>query len=336
MYYKVTIVIPVYNVEFFIERCLLSAFNQSFKSIEYLLIDDRGTDKSIEIAKTIIHSHQRKQDIKIISHHQNQGPGATRNTGIANARGEYIYFLDSDDAISIDAIAKLYEVVTSKKVDVVVGSYTSIDFGNTNKKWEWLFDSNLIEGEFSVANYYLRGGYYVMTWNKLYSLKFLRSKKIYCEPASIHEDVFFSLQVALSARSIITVPAITYFYSFRAGSTMDNLGESNIFHYTETFKLLVNYSKSYTQFSIYNRLIFFVYGQRFSLLEKINNSTHITLEKRNILSKQIAAISFLNLTEIWALKTTPISHKIKFSISLVPYKFQLSFLRVIKYLKRRK
>lgn len=335
MSYKVTIVIPIYNVEHFIERCLHSAFNQSFKSIEYLLIDDRGTDKSIEIAKSIIHSHARKQDIKLISHPHNQGLGATRNTGIANAKGEYVYFLDSDDAISLNAIEKLYEVVVSKKIDVVVGSYTSVDYSNSNKKWEWRFDHKVIEGGFSVANNYLTGGNYVMMWNKLYSLQFLKKNKIYCISGT-HEDNFYSLQVALNAQSLVTIPDVTYYYSLREGSIMNVIGEKNFLDYMDTFKLMINYSALYTQFSIYNKLLFFVYGQRFSLLEKINNSTHIALEKRERLSKQIAAICFLSFTEIWSLKTTSISHKIKFSMSLIPYKLQLSFLKVIKYLKRGK
>lgn len=104
---------------------------------------------------------------------------------------------------------------------------------------------------------------------------------------------------------------------------MHILGEKNFLDHIESSKLMVNYSASYTQFSIYNRLISFVYGQRFTWLKEINRSTHITVEKRDSSSKQTAAIKFLTFTEIWSIRAASISRKMRLSISLFPYKFQL-------------
>ncbi|MEA5141187.1 glycosyltransferase family 2 protein [Arcicella rigui] len=331
MDYKVTIIIPIYNVELFIERCLLSAFNQSFNSIEYLLINDRGSDKSIEIAKKIVESHPRKCDIKFINHPYNIGLGATRNTGIDNAKGEYVYFLDSDDTIPTHAIEKLYEVASNEKVDVVVGSYTSVDFNGNNQKWEWIFSKNIIRGEYSVGNFFLHGGYYVMIWNKLYNTEFLRKNKIYCIPESLNEDVFFSIQVALTAQSLGTIKDITYLYTFRKGSIMYTFIEKNILDYIKTIVELIRYSKEYRNTIIYNRFIYYIYGLRFTLLKKINSSMNISVSKKKDLSKQAVNIQFLSFVEIWALKNVLTIHKAKFSMSFMPYRFQLFFLDSIEY-----
>ena len=93
--YKVTLSMPIYNVAPYVERALLSALNQTFESIEFLLVDDRGTDNSMDIVRRIIKDHPRGKDVRIIEHPHNIGLGATRNTAIDNAQGEYLFFMDS-------------------------------------------------------------------------------------------------------------------------------------------------------------------------------------------------------------------------------------------------
>ena len=95
---KVSIVIPVYNVEPYIEECLQSVMRQSYRGeIECILIDDCGTDNSMGIAVQLIEEYNGPIDIKVMHHEHNQGLSAARNTGIDAACGDYIYFLDSDD-----------------------------------------------------------------------------------------------------------------------------------------------------------------------------------------------------------------------------------------------
>ena len=120
--YKVTLSMPIYNVAPYVERALLSALNQTFESIEFLLVDDRGTDNSMDIVRRIIKDHPRGKDVRIIEHPHNIGLGATRNTAIDNAQGEYLFFMDSDDEITPDCIQVLYDKMMEEKVDFVVGS----------------------------------------------------------------------------------------------------------------------------------------------------------------------------------------------------------------------
>ena len=124
--YKVTLSMPIYNVAPYVERALLSALNQTFESIEFLLVDDRGTDNSMDIVRRIIKDHPRGKDVRIIEHPHNIGLGATRNTAIDNAQGEYLFFMDSDDEITPDCIQVLYDKMMEEKVDFVVGSLSLI------------------------------------------------------------------------------------------------------------------------------------------------------------------------------------------------------------------
>ena len=104
MKYDVTIGIPVYKAVDYIEKTMESALNQTFGSVEYLVVDDCGNDGSIEVVERLQKEHQRGKDIRILHNNQNLGVGKTRNVILEEAKGEYLYFLDSDDIMEHDAI----------------------------------------------------------------------------------------------------------------------------------------------------------------------------------------------------------------------------------------
>ena len=106
--YEVTLIIPVYNVANYIRDSLLSALAQTFESIEYIVVDDCGTDDSLEIVKSILSSHQRAKDVFIYRHNCNKGLSAARNTGLEKAHGKFVYFIDSDDEITKGVPVKKY------------------------------------------------------------------------------------------------------------------------------------------------------------------------------------------------------------------------------------
>ena len=105
MKYDVTIGIPVYRAEPYIRQTMESALSQTYSSIEFLVVDDGGGDRSVEIIKELKASHLRGKDIRILTHVQNQGVSASRNQIIDEARGEYLYFMDADDLIAENAIS---------------------------------------------------------------------------------------------------------------------------------------------------------------------------------------------------------------------------------------
>ena len=129
---KVSIIIPVYNVEKYIERCLRSVISQTYSNIECILVNDGTPDRSFEIAKEFINKYNHKEksniDFILIEHEHNKGLSEARNTGVRASTGEYVYFLDSDDAIMPEAIKDLVQTVErNKRPDVIYGSTLLID-----------------------------------------------------------------------------------------------------------------------------------------------------------------------------------------------------------------
>ena len=223
----ITISMPIYNVEKCVERALLSALNQSYENLEYIVVDDKGNDNSIEIVKDIILKHPRGKYVRIIEHDCNRGTGATKNTAIKNAKGRFLYFMDSDDEISLDCIYKLHEEICRTKVDVVSGSYQKITPINTidcsMKQTVEINKESIILGFFD-------GRFPVYTWNKLYDLDFLKEFNIACIDNQTIEDNYFTFQVLLYARSYSVISDITYSYILReTSSTAGNLWSIKVF-----------------------------------------------------------------------------------------------------------
>lgn len=140
---KVSIIIPVYNAAPYLERCLDSAINQTLKDIEIICVNDCSKDNSLEILN--LYSSQDSR-IKVLNHEVNKGEGATRNTGLEIASGEYIAFLDADDALSLNFCENLYNKTLETKPDLVLGTALRIQGEKQNKieENEIVFEHNNI------------------------------------------------------------------------------------------------------------------------------------------------------------------------------------------------
>ncbi len=218
---------PVYNVEKYVERALLSALNQSFESIEFLVIDDKGSDRSIEIVREIMATHPRGGDVRIIDHGVNQGTGATKNSAIKAATGEYIFFMDSDDEISPNCIELFYSKMMEHPVDLVVGGYRYVGL-EEETLFERRYEDRVIEGNGEVAMNQYRKNYgssklHVQMWNKLYKLSFIRDNDISCVPNQLNEDNIFTTKVVFAAHSCRFLSDVTYLYFERVGSAVYNV-----------------------------------------------------------------------------------------------------------------
>ena len=120
MDYLVTVIVPVYKVEKYIERCARALFEQTFRSIEYIFVDDLSPDDSMEIVRRVASWYPaRRNAIRCVRHFKNRGVAAARNTGLHEANGDYIAFCDGDDWMEPDAIEKMYEAAVRTEADVV-------------------------------------------------------------------------------------------------------------------------------------------------------------------------------------------------------------------------
>lgn len=129
---KVSVIVPVYNVEEYIRECIKSIQVQTYSNLEIIVVNDGTKDKSIEIIKDLIKTDSR---IRVISQ-PNQGLSAARNTGIENASGKYVAMIDSDDKIKPDFIKHLFDVADSQSADIVRGSFRDFE-GNITQRMDF-------------------------------------------------------------------------------------------------------------------------------------------------------------------------------------------------------
>lgn len=217
---EVTIGIPVYNAEGFIERCLLSTLNQTFHNIEILLVDDCGKDCSIEVAERIAKSHPRGECVRIVRHEHNMGVAHARNTIVREARGKYLYFMDSDDAISKDAITLLYNKAEQYNAETVWGSYQIITY-NTKVMDKIQYPDTLLFGDDKLIEYEcIDMGERLQTsiWNILFRLDFIRSLGIEFEQHGFFDDMIFHYRMQPKVKRAVLISDITYLYYKRENS----------------------------------------------------------------------------------------------------------------------
>ena len=217
----VSVVLPIYNVEKYLSRCLESVVNQSYRKLEIILVDDESPDKCPEICDKWAAKDSR---IKVI-HKKNGGLGHARNTGIENATGEYICFVDSDDYIASDTIEKAYEAVKKENADIGIFGFLTVDKnGNVtnvitpktkcqkyvDEKVLTVFLPDLISWnpDNGVATD-LR----MSAWTALYSMELIQrnSWRFVSEREIISEDVYSLLDLYRNVKTVVVIPEAFYF-----------------------------------------------------------------------------------------------------------------------------
>ncbi|WP_106829375.1 glycosyltransferase [Parabacteroides pacaensis] len=297
--YKVSFQMPIYNAERFVERALLSALNQTFSSIEYLIIDDKGSDGSMEIVRKIVSQHPRGKDVRIIEHEKNEGIGATRNAALDLATGKYLFFMDDDDEIASDCIEILYNKMQEHPVDVVIPSfvYRSLDdkISSTHR-----YPDIIIEGEvFPIAfyRYVKENDIFVAGWNRLYNLEFLRNNNIRCVPDHLNEDCWFTYQVILKATSVCLLSNITLYYTINPDSVCGNnqkrgYSQRICEQYVDIERRKTDYIGELKSTELYPALVFDIIFMSFYYAYKFMDSQQITNDQKIKYVRQILSNRF--------------------------------------------
>lgn len=228
MEYDVTIGIPLYEAELYIKRSLESALSQSYPSIEYLIIDDCGHDNSMTVVREIQKTHSRGKDIRILSHSSNMGVSASRNQIIDEARGRYLYFMDSDDVISNDAISLLMDAVGVNDAEIAFGSYEKIE--TSGKCTLYQYPSLQLTGKDQLASFAYRryGGIQASACNYLVKVSLLRDSHLRFIDADYWEDFVFTFDLVTFVSRAVLLPDITYSYYCREHSLSNYQGRAFI------------------------------------------------------------------------------------------------------------
>ncbi|MBD5402939.1 glycosyltransferase [bacterium] len=207
----VSVIVPVYNVEKYLKRCLNSLINQTLKNIEIICINDGSTDKSAKI----LNEYSSDKRIKIINQ-QNSGPSISRNKGINIAKGEYIGFIDSDDWVDLDFYEKLYKSATKHNTDIATAGI--IRLHKLHKKYHLKITKEEISNNTNEKFLLCDCPEKSYVWNKIYKTEWLKSNNLKFEEGIIYEDVIFTPEVLFYSDKIVTVPNTYYYYWRRKNS----------------------------------------------------------------------------------------------------------------------
>ena len=218
MKYDVTIGIPVYKSVDFIQRSLESALNQTYTSIEFLIVDDCGIDGSMDIVEQLRTNHPRGKDLFVIHHLQNLGVSAARNRIIDDAHGDYLYFMDSDDVIAENTIELLMHAVRKYDAEIVFGSYEKIEVSGRKTIYQYPSLQLLQEDELASFAYRKFAGIQASACNYLVKTSLLRAHNHRFIDTNYWEDLVFTFDLVTIIKRAILLPDITYTYLCRNDS----------------------------------------------------------------------------------------------------------------------
>ena len=219
---KVSIVTPVYKVEKYIGDCIQSVINQTYPSIEFVLVDDCGGDKSVDIINDFISStHKDGLEIKLIHHEHNQGVSAARSHAMQAATGDYIFCLDSDDMLKPECIDHLVKRMDETDADFVVCGHYS-DMENSALGGHLCAPVALIERNEECIHALAKCWFNVAPWCKLLKRSFIEKNHLYFRDGIINEDVPWTFQLCLNADRIAFLNEDLYYYRYNDISIMSS------------------------------------------------------------------------------------------------------------------
>jgi len=269
---KVSAIVPVYNVEMYLEECLDSIVKQTFNDIEIILVNDGSTDRSPEIMKL----YASKDSRITVLNQPNSGVSAARNTGIEHASGEYILFVDSDDMIVPDAIEKLYRKADETGAELVIGNtlYCYPDGRQSAlhpfSRNETLNNGSLRTGEEAYTELMKQDKFPPLIWLYFMRRDIIINNQLYFHAGIIHEDELWCVKAMLSVQKVLLLDFNYYLYRQRDGSIMhsDNYG-FRIQSLFEVAKALYQYTEELQKKGISQGTVALIYVRIFYFCHSI-------------------------------------------------------------------
>ena len=241
---KVSVIVPVYNVEKYLDKCLTSLVNQTLKDIEIIVVNDGTKDNS----QDIIDRYAKKYKNIIVIKKENGGLSSARNDGIEKATGEYIGFVDSDDYIEYDMYEKMYQKAKTNDYDVVVCDL------------KYIYDDREVDAFSNINNDLLTKeevktcflNIYPSVWNKIYKKELIKDNNILFKKGVWFEDVEFTYRLLPYINSIGVVKEKFYNYVQRDGAITRTFDE-RMYHYIDNLNGVVEFYKNNNFYNEYEK-----------------------------------------------------------------------------------
>lgn len=260
----VTVIIPFYNSQDYLKRCVESVLIQSFKSFEIILVDDGSTDDSSSIGRLMCDVDSRIR----YYYKENGGVSSARNAGLSLAIGKYVMFIDADDTISENALDALYSAAEARDADIVFGAYSIVNKGATSVRQKVIDNSSNISAVKSLLS-----SVDTAVWDCLFSRR-LVEKLIFDTGLSIGEDFRFLIEAFYKARRISSISEVVYHYNRMSDTSVlaSGMVSSILKRKTDTYnsirnffiaqgvyplfveRLSIKYLESVQEMSLYNEL----------------------------------------------------------------------------------
>jgi len=231
----ISVVIPIFNTERYLEACLLSIMDQTFSDFEVICVDDLSTDRSREIVEDMVRMDPR---IRLMCLDENRGIGGARNAGLAEVKSAYVAFFDSDDYIDPDMFQLLYAGTEEETFDVVICGHRTVDnqghvLDQHVPQKRKIVDAHKMKDRLLLAN--------PSPWNKLWRKSLFLDNKI-TFPTGVHwEDLATIPRLLLKARSINFIDRICYNYVDRSGSESSVASDGHIMDFLRAFDVLKDF-----------------------------------------------------------------------------------------------
>ena len=329
---KVSIIIPVYNVEKYLKQCLDSVINQTFKDIEIIVVNDCSPDNSLRIIKEY---QQKDERIVLLDLKQNVGLAFARNAGIKIAKGKYITFIDSDDWVREDYIEILYNNIELYKTDVVIAEnleYDNISNCIINKREKLKFYNKIVEDVKDKKNLIL----YIprlITRSVIVSRNFIVEKNILFPNEKIGEDLLFVVEIIASNSSLFYIDYPGYYYRVnRENSLMADFYKNKNLDYIALFTFFNKITDKFKQqdtFEIYKKelsVYLFLYFSRELTDKQLTNEDYfkaVKLYKKNFYQRNF-----------YFLKVKNIKNKIRLIVFTLCLKLNMNYMKIWKFIRK--
>ena len=256
---KVSVIVPVYNVEKYLRECMDSLINQTFEDIELICINDGSTDNSLEILKEYSSTDDR---IKIIDSKTNQGLSKARNVGLDNVAGKYIYFMDSDDILRHQSLERLYDLAESKSLDLIIFKLINFDDGTQNYYTTQYYEMDILKEQvennvFSHSDLNPEDIYKIAVSapGKFYKTSLIKDLRF--PEGLLFEDNPFFVEAFFKAERVLFLDEYLYERRVRNESITTTVSNKNYMDYLIISEMLIDITKKYGLYEKYREGLYF-------------------------------------------------------------------------------
>lgn len=272
----VSVIVPVYKVEPYIQECVCSIINQTYPDIEVILVDDAGGDNSMELAKEVL--LQSNRIWRVICHDRNLGVSVARNNAMAVAKGKYLFLLDSDDYLEPFCIEKFVDVALRYDAEMVFANHWDILNGQVVPSCRLSASDTYSDNPISA---HIKGKTTSMAGNRMIRRDFYLNSKICFKEGLRYEDEMWSFSLILRAKRIAFLDDCTYYYRRWEGAFTGNRDNESYRIKCSYLNLLHHYTES-EKFNLFSNVQFNMWLARitFNFLNQVSNSNLGVIEKK--------------------------------------------------------